>query len=56
MVIMSLDEYNSLTAKRNELSSRINEARLDSSIDKLKKGESGEKQCMVMPSGGLNGG
>ena len=43
VVIMSLDEYNSLTATQYELSSQINEKRLDSAITKLKSGESFEK-------------
>ena len=34
VVIMSLDEYNSLTATQHELSSRINEQRLNSAIEK----------------------
>src|SRR5690606_3737853 len=40
IVIMSLDEYNSLMATNHELSSRKNEKRLDAAIDKLKKGKS----------------
>ncbi|MEO7174450.1 MAG: type II toxin-antitoxin system Phd/YefM family antitoxin, partial [Saprospiraceae bacterium] len=36
VVIMSLDEYNSLNATYNELSSKANEKRLDSAIEKLK--------------------
>ncbi|MFN4763842.1 type II toxin-antitoxin system Phd/YefM family antitoxin [Gillisia sp. Q332] len=40
VVIMSLDEYNSLIATNYELSSRINEKRLDSALEKLKKGKS----------------
>lgn len=36
IVVMSLEEYNSLMATNHELSSRKNEYRLDSSIDKLK--------------------
>lgn len=43
VVIMSLDEYNSLTATQHELSSKINEKRLDSAIAKLKSGSSFEK-------------
>jgi len=36
IVVMSLQEYNSLMATNHELSSRKNELRLDSAIDKLK--------------------
>jgi len=36
IVIMSLDEYNSLIATGHELSSRKNEMRLDAAIEKLK--------------------
>ncbi|GHB35754.1 type II toxin-antitoxin system Phd/YefM family antitoxin [Mongoliitalea lutea] len=39
IVVMSLEEYNSLMATNHELSSRKNELRLDSAIEKLKKGE-----------------
>lgn len=35
VVIMSLDEYNSLSATHHELSSKVNEQRLDSAIAKL---------------------
>ncbi|MFY8188592.1 MAG: type II toxin-antitoxin system Phd/YefM family antitoxin [Flavobacterium sp.] len=38
IVVMSLDEYNSLMATQHELSSRKNELRLDAAIEKLKKG------------------
>lgn len=38
IVVMSLEEYNSLMATNHELSSRLNEQRLDSAINKLKKG------------------
>ncbi|WP_313099981.1 type II toxin-antitoxin system prevent-host-death family antitoxin [Epilithonimonas sp.] len=38
IVVMSLEEYNSLMATNHELSSRKNEIRLDSAIDKLKAG------------------
>jgi len=46
VVIMSLDEYNSLKATANELSSKVNERRLDSAIDKLKKGASFQKDLI----------
>ncbi len=46
IVIMSLDEYNSLTATQHELSSQLNEKRLDSAIQKLKSGESFEKNLL----------
>jgi len=36
IVIMSLQEYNSLKATNHELSSRKNELRLDAAIDQLK--------------------
>lgn len=38
IVVMSLQEYNSLMATNRELSSRKNELRLDSAIEKLKNG------------------
>ncbi len=38
IVVISLEEYNSLMATNHELSSRKNEIRLDSAIDKLKAG------------------
>ncbi|WP_423817985.1 type II toxin-antitoxin system prevent-host-death family antitoxin [Salinimicrobium sp. TIG7-5_MAKvit] len=38
IVVMSLQEYNSLMATNHELSSRKNEKRLDSAIEKLKSG------------------
>lgn len=46
VVIMSLAEYNALTATRHELSSRVNEERLDAAIQKLKKGESSDKKLL----------
>jgi len=46
VVIISLDEYNSLRSTQHELSSRVNEMRLDSAIDKLKKGSTFEKDLL----------
>ena len=46
VVIMSLDEYNSLCATQHELSSKINEKRLDSAIEKLKDGSSFHKDLI----------
>lgn len=46
VVVISLDEYNSLTATQHELSSRKNEQRLDSAIEKLKKGSSFNKELI----------
>ncbi len=43
IVIISLDEYNSLYATQHEMSSKANEKRLDSAIEKLKKGKSFQK-------------
>lgn len=40
IVVMSLKEYNSLVATNYELSTRANEKRLDSAIEKFKKGKS----------------
>ena len=37
IVIMSLEEYNSINSTHYELSSKINEKRLDSAIEKLEK-------------------
>ncbi len=44
IVIMSLDEYNSLNATSYELSSKANEKRLDSAIEKLKNGNVFQKE------------
>lgn len=43
VVVMSLDEYNSLNATRHELSSKLNESRLDSAIEKMRSGKSFQK-------------
>ncbi len=46
VVIMSLEEYNSLKATSHELSSKINEQRLDSAIEKLKNRSSFQKDLI----------
>lgn len=46
IVVMSLQEYNSLLATNYELSSRKNEMRLDSAIEKLKNGDSFAKDLI----------
>ena len=46
VVIISLDEYNSLAATQHELSSNINETRLDSAIEKLNNGPSFPKELI----------
>jgi antitoxin YefM len=46
VVIMSLAEYNSLCATQHELSSKENERRLDSAIEKLKSGKSESKNLI----------
>ncbi len=46
IVVMSLQEYNSLMATNHELSSRKNELRLDSAIDKLKNGRTVNKDLI----------
>ena len=46
VVIMSIEEYNSLSATHHELSSRKNEERLDSAIEKLKSGKSFQKDLL----------
>jgi antitoxin YefM len=46
VVIMSLAEYNSLCATRHELTSKSNEKRLDSAIEKLRKGKSTRKKLI----------
>lgn len=39
VVVISLTEYNSLCATQHELSSKNNEQRLDSAIEKVRKGK-----------------
>jgi len=46
VVIMSLDEYNSLNATYQELSSKTNKRRLDSAIEKLRTGSSFQKDLL----------
>ncbi len=46
IVVISLEEYNSLVATNYELSSRANEKRLDSAIEKLGKGKSFSKDLI----------
>ncbi len=46
VVVMSLDEYNSLCATNHELSSKTNERRLDEAIKKLSKGSSFPKELV----------
>jgi antitoxin YefM len=46
VVVISLDEYNSLCATQHELSSKVNESRLDSAIAKLRKGSSFQKDLI----------
>jgi antitoxin YefM len=43
VVVLSLEEYNALQATQHELSSRTNERRLDSAIEKLQAGRSFSK-------------
>ena len=46
VVIMSLQEYNSLNTTYHELSSKANEKRLDSAIEKLKAGSTFQKEMI----------
>lgn len=46
VVVISLDEYNSLQTTQHELSSVVNEKRLDSAISKFKKGDSFSKDLI----------
>ncbi|SHI73507.1 antitoxin YefM [Tangfeifania diversioriginum] len=46
VVIMSLNEYNSLRATQHELSSRRNEQRLDAAIEKYRNGNSVQKDLI----------
>ena len=46
VVIISLEEYNSLQTTQHELSSKKNEARLDSAISKFRNGENFTKDLI----------
>ncbi len=46
VVIMSLEEYNSINSTHYELSSKKNEKRLDSAIEKLEKNNSFTKDLI----------
>ena len=46
VVIMSLKEYNSLKATEHELSSKLNEKRLDSAIENFANGKSFQKELV----------
>ena len=46
VVVISLEEYNSLNATQHELSSKSNESRLDSAIEKLRSGSSFEQDLI----------
>ncbi|MBN2728816.1 MAG: type II toxin-antitoxin system prevent-host-death family antitoxin [Bacteroidales bacterium] len=46
VVIISLAEYNSLQATNHEISSKANQERLDSAIEKLSKGDSYSKDLI----------
>lgn len=46
VVVMSLNEYNSLTATQHELSSKTNEKRLDDAIEKYRKGAGFPKELV----------
>ncbi|MGW8315411.1 MAG: type II toxin-antitoxin system Phd/YefM family antitoxin [Bacteroidales bacterium] len=46
VVIISVEEYNSIRATEHELSSRNNEKRLESAIQKFESGETFEKDLI----------
>ncbi len=47
VVVISLDEYNSLKSTQHELSSRINQQRLDASIEQLTSGKKMPKKLKI---------
>ncbi len=46
VVVISLEEYNSLLTTHHEMSSATNKARLDSAIEKFKKGDPFDKELL----------
>jgi len=46
IVIISLEEYNSLNATKHELSSKINEKRLDAAVEKINSRETFTKEII----------
>ncbi|RXP48131.1 type II toxin-antitoxin system prevent-host-death family antitoxin [Lutibacter sp. HS1-25] len=46
VVVISLEEYNSLMTTQHEMSSSKNKARLDAAIEKFKKGDSFSKNLV----------
>ena len=46
VVVISLEEYNALQATQHELSSKMNQRRLDEAIEQFKRGESFEKDLI----------
>lgn len=46
VVVISLNEYNSLRSTQHEFSSKVNEHRLDNAVDKAKKGLSFHKDLL----------
>lgn len=46
VVVISLEEYKSLQATQHELSSNVNETRLDSAIEKFRKGDLFSKEIV----------
>ena len=46
VVIMSLEEYNSLTATQYEISSKKNENRLDAALEKIANSKTFEKNLL----------
>ncbi len=46
VVVLSIEEYNALTATHHEMSSRKNEERLDSALEQFKSGLSFQKELL----------